>query len=122
MPLTYGQIADLIEAQDLRWRPAQADLAAEVKLRGMGADRDGLTPAEQAPRVNFSELPVGLNCVLLAIGCCCAADIAAYIFGKQIGRTRLSEISPKKTVEGALGGFGASGLTGALSSMLQWPN
>ncbi len=67
-------------------------------------------------------LPVGLNCVLLAIGCVCAADIAAYIFGKQIGKTPLSDISPKKTVEGALGGFGASGLTGALSSIvLQWP-
>lgn len=74
------------------------------------------------PFPGWGELPAGLNGIFLAIGCVCAADIAAYVFGKQIGRTPLSSISPKKTVEGALGGFGASGLTGALSSLvLQWP-
>lgn len=74
------------------------------------------------PMPGWRALPVGLNCILLAIGCVCAADIAAYIFGKQIGRTPLSDISPKKTVEGAVGGVGASGLTGGLSSLvLQWP-
>ena len=34
-----------------------------------------------------------------------AADIGAYLFGKWLGRTRLSEISPKKTVEGAMFGI-----------------
>jgi phosphatidate cytidylyltransferase len=96
-----------------------------VRLRGIpGGDASNLFLGGYwpSPFPGWRELPVGLNCVLLAIGCVCAADIAAYIFGKQIGRTRLSEISPKKTVEGALGGFGASGLTGALSSLvLQWP-
>ncbi len=61
MPFTYGQIAELIDAQNLRWRPAHADLAAEVKVRGMGADRDGLTLAEQAPRIDFRALPVAVN-------------------------------------------------------------
>jgi phosphatidate cytidylyltransferase len=37
-----------------------------------------------------------------------AADIGAYTFGKFFGRTRLSDISPKKTVEGAVFGVTAS--------------
>jgi phosphatidate cytidylyltransferase len=67
-------------------------------------------------------LPVGLTATLLAFFCIWAADIGAYIVGKFFGRTRLSEISPKKTVEGAV--FGVTGsiavaITGAW--YLQWP-
>jgi phosphatidate cytidylyltransferase len=43
--------------------------------------------------------------VLLAFGCIWASDIGSYSMGKLIGRTRLSEISPKKTVEGAIFGL-----------------
>jgi phosphatidate cytidylyltransferase len=43
--------------------------------------------------------------VLLAFGCIWASDIASYSMGKLVGRTRLSEISPKKTVEGAIFGL-----------------
>lgn len=32
-------------------------------------------------------------------------DVAAYIIGKSIGRTKLLKISPKKTLEGYIGGF-----------------
>lgn len=96
-----------------------------VRLRGIsGGDSANLLLGGYWPNPlpGWRELPVGLNCVLFAIGCVCAADIAAYIFGKQIGRTPLSDISPKKTVEGALGGVGASSITGGLSSLvLQWP-
>lgn len=31
-------------------------------------------------------------------------DISAYIFGRLFGRTPLSSLSPKKTVEGFIGG------------------
>ncbi|MEA5539897.1 phosphatidate cytidylyltransferase [Limnoraphis robusta Tam1] len=69
-----------------------------------------------------NNLPVGLTATLLAFLCIWAADIGAYIVGKFFGRTRLSEISPKKTVEGAV--FGVTGsivvaITGAW--YLQWP-
>ncbi len=56
---------------------------------------------------NFNALPQGLTVTLLAFSCIWAADIGAYIVGKLFGRTRLSDISPKKTVEGAV--FGVAG-------------
>jgi phosphatidate cytidylyltransferase len=53
-------------------------------------------------------LPQGLTCTFLAFLCIWAADIGAYVVGRWIGRTRLSDISPKKTVEGAVFGMCAS--------------
>lgn len=64
----------------------------------------------------------GLRVTLLAYACIIAADIGAYLLGKSFGRTRLSIISPKKTVEGALFGIGLSmtiAVSGAL--VLDWP-
>lgn len=52
-----------------------------------------------------STLPKGLTVTVLTFLCIWAADIGAYIFGKFIGKTPLSEISPKKTVEGAAFGI-----------------
>src|SRR4028118_81922 len=51
--------------------------------------------------LHLQTMPQGLIVTLLAFFCIWAADIGAYTFGKFFGRTRLSEISPKKTVEGA---------------------
>lgn len=48
---------------------------------------------------------VGLLATVMAVACIVAADVGAYFFGKQWGRTKLTEISPKKTVEGAVGGL-----------------
>lgn len=56
----------------------------------------------------LQDLPQGLTTTLLAFSCIWAADIGAYIVGKFFGRTRLSDISPKKTVEGAVFGVAAS--------------
>ena len=55
--------------------------------------------------LDLTQLPQGLMLTFLAFGCIWAADIGAYIMGKSLGKTRLSDISPKKTVEGALFGF-----------------
>jgi phosphatidate cytidylyltransferase len=55
-------------------------------------------------RITF---PVSSGCIYVVMAFCCiwASDVGAYIFGKAFGRTRLSDISPKKTVEGAIAGL-----------------
>ncbi len=66
--------------------------------------------------------PTGFTTTLLAFVCIWAADIGAYCMGKLVGRTRLSAISPKKTVEGAI--FGVTGCMAvaiAGACYLQWP-
>lgn len=81
-----------------------------VRLRSLGQATasnlplDGYFPHSWS---NLHALPQGLTHTLLAFGCIWAADIGAYAFGKFFGRTRLSNISPKKTVEGAV--FGVVG-------------
>lgn len=71
----------------------------------------------------LSTLPQGLTATLLAFICIWAADIGAYIVGKFFGRTRLSEISPKKTVEGAVFGvLGSVAVAVAGAWYLDWPS
>jgi phosphatidate cytidylyltransferase len=70
----------------------------------------------------FEQLPQGLTTTFIAFACIWAADIGAYAFGKAFGRTPLTNISPNKTVEGALCGLGASLLIGVLGANIsQWP-
>jgi phosphatidate cytidylyltransferase len=84
-----------------------------VRLRSLGnlesrnLPLDGFWPTNWT---DFLHFPQGLTVTLLAFACIWAADIGAYIMGKAIGRTRLSEISPKKTVEGSV--FGVAGSIG----------
>lgn len=48
----------------------------------------------------------GMELVLLVVGCTWLNDTFAYAFGRLIGRHRLApRVSPKKTVEGAIGGL-----------------
>ncbi len=66
--------------------------------------------------------PLGLTTTLTAFACIWAADIGAYLVGRTWGRTPLSNISPKKTVEGAVFGLGSSVAVGGLASwILAWP-
>lgn len=66
---------------------------------------------------------MGLVATFTAVACIIAADTGAYFFGKSIGRTQLISVSPKKTVEGALGGLLCS-ISAALFCyrLFQWPD
>lgn len=81
-----------------------------VRLRSLGNAELSTLPLDgfwPLPFTGVQNLPQGLTATLLAFLCIWAADIGAYVFGKLYGRTRLSNISPKKTVEGAV--FGVLG-------------
>jgi phosphatidate cytidylyltransferase len=56
---------------------------------------------------SLDRLPTALTLTFLVMACIWAADIGAYTMGKNFGKTQLSNISPKKTVEGAI--FGVIG-------------
>jgi phosphatidate cytidylyltransferase len=82
-----------------------------VRLRALGSDEMSNLPLNGYwpwPFPGIHSLPQGLTVTLLAFFCIWAADIGAYVIGKFFGRTRLSDISPKKTVEGAVFGVAAS--------------
>lgn len=59
----------------------------------------------QSPLGGVTEATVGLVATFTAVLCIIAADTGAYFFGKMFGKTKLTSVSPKKTVEGALGGL-----------------
>lgn len=64
---------------------------------------------------NYRGLVVGL--VLIAA----AMDIGAYFVGRSVGKTKLApELSPKKTVEGLVGGAGSAVAMAALLSFFDW--
>ena len=50
------------------------------------------------------------------------ADVAAYFSGKRFGRTPLISVSPRKTLEGFVGGcVGAMGVCAWGASLMRWP-
>lgn len=61
----------------------------------------------------------GLGWFLLALLITWMSDTAAYLVGRSVGRIKLiPRVSPNKTVEGAIGGLVAAGITGALCAFL----
>jgi len=65
---------------------------------------------------------VGLVATLISFSSIIAADTGAFLGGKIFGRTPLTVVSPKKTLEGAFAGFGASvAVTIILSKVFNWP-
>lgn len=70
---------------------------------------------------NLNYFPDALKITFLAMACIWAADIGAYVIGKKFGRTPLSNISPKKTVEGSVFGIISSMIVGLIGAWyLQW--
>ncbi|WP_310486971.1 phosphatidate cytidylyltransferase [Chamaesiphon sp. VAR_69_metabat_338] len=77
--------------------------------------------AQLLASLDLSVLPPAFTTTLLSFMCIMVTDIGAYLFGKWLGRTRLSEISPKKTVEGAIFGLLSSITMGMLGAWaLHW--
>jgi phosphatidate cytidylyltransferase len=61
----------------------------------------------------------GLNYVLFALLIIWATDTGAYFFGNAFGKKKLwPEISPNKTVEGAIGGIGIASIVGILFQVI----
>jgi len=100
-----------------------------IRLRDLGQAETTFALSSVGPSVgsgawsvDIPELPLGLTTTLLAFACIWAADIGAYATGRLVGRTPLSKISPKKTVEGAVFGLLASMAVGLLGGrLLGWP-
>ncbi|KAG9452353.1 hypothetical protein H6P81_005257 [Aristolochia fimbriata] len=65
---------------------------------------------------------VGLIATLISFSSIIAADTFAYLGGKTFGRTPLTVVSPKKTLEGAFAGLsGCVASTLILSKLFCWP-
>ncbi len=99
-----------------------------VRLRNLGQTQvhnlplDGFWVKDWSDWLQPRSLPQGLTTVLLGFMCIWAADIGAYVFGRLFGRTKLTAISPKKTVEGAVFGVLGSVLVASYGSwLLGWP-
>jgi phosphatidate cytidylyltransferase len=96
-----------------------------IRLRDLGDNGTALPLGGYWPETwppALAQLPQGLLLTLLAFTCIWAADIGAYVGGKGIGKTPLSNISPKKTVEGAICGMVGSMVVALVGSYwLSWP-
>jgi phosphatidate cytidylyltransferase len=66
-------------------------------------------PLLLTPLANMKRLPDGGGWVMLTLTICWFADTGAYFAGRFLGKHKLYEaVSPKKTLEGAIGGLVAS--------------
>lgn len=69
--------------------------------------------------LNWNAFPRGLAWLLTIILITWLSDSGAYLVGRSLGKHQLAPaVSPKKTVEGLIGGLAAAGVTGALSIAL----
>lgn len=92
-----------------------------IKLRQMATAHAPVPPLLSA--TGLSHLwTVGLPATLLTVLCIIAADTGAYVGGKCFGRTSLTTVSPKKTVEGAISGLACALLCALIGSWgMGWP-
>lgn len=78
-----------------------------IKLRLLAIPAAHSQLAQRMPPLlgGATNVTVGMIAAFTAVACIIAADTGAFFFGKAFGRTKLTSVSPKKTVEGAVGGL-----------------
>ncbi|KAJ8573332.1 hypothetical protein K7X08_009843 [Anisodus acutangulus] len=97
------------------WVKLRCRLAVPALNTGLGASWPVLLGGP-------TQWTVGLVATLISFSSIIAADTFAFIGGKAFGRTPLTNISPKKTWEGALAGLGGCVATSVvLSKTFCWP-
>lgn len=88
---------------------------AAVSLRNIEGSGPGWLADSVDAAFGDPKFAEGLAWFLLALLVTWMSDTFAYLVGKSIGRTPLiPRVSPKKTVEGAIGGLVAAGITAVL--------
>lgn len=94
----------------------------KLRLLSIPAANSVLLHSWQGALGGVTNATVGLIATFTAVLCIIAADTGAYFCGKSLGKTQLISVSPKKTVEGAIGGLICS-ILGAVGcyNMFQWP-
>lgn len=102
----------------LLFRPAPAR-TADIATSVLGLFYAGALPSYW---VRLRALPDGDKYMLLTFFCIWAADVGAYLVGKNFGKLSLyPRVSPKKTLEGAIFGILASIVTALVGgSYLGW--
>lgn len=65
-------------------------------------------------------LPLGITWTVWLIVLVAFTDIFAMLVGSALGRHQLTRLSPKKTVEGAIGGLVATTLAGVAIALVPW--
>jgi len=128
-----GDIARAIPALDAAIMTAFVALASLTLMRWRGGpDALGLAAASVFPSL-YLGLPIGAmvsvresrgsEALFLLMLTIVASDIAQYYTGRAAGRRRLAPaISPKKTIEGAAGGFVFGALTMTVAGGWWLPN
>lgn len=99
------------EAEGSQVLPSEAGAVLAGLLVGAGA-------GSAAGLATMTPVQEGVGRVFLLIAIVVASDVAAFFVGHAIGRTKLApNISPGKTVEGAIGGLlGAAGAAALVST------
>ena len=121
-----GVLAENSPASFVGWALAAAGslylglpIYAAVALRGTegGVDARWLDDVASVFALGWTPAPRGLAWLLIVILATWLGDTFAYLVGRSSGRRPLlPRVSPKKTVEGSIGGLVGSGLAGGVGS------
>lgn len=112
LPLIFSFTLMLSSLLTLARYPAESDLAGKVALMTLGSI---YIPLALSCLVLMHRSPQGTAWVLCIVCVIFAGDTGAFYAGTYFGRHKLCpSVSPGKTIEGAVGGLLANGLTGVV--------